>query len=336
MMRATHYQHSFDDKLAKEFRKILSLDAAEEGPGFLPTDIPGLVLWLDASDTSKVILTYSTDGLSGVTASGVAGSHTVTTSGNVSAQLKAGARIRLGGAGLITTASTLGTNTYTIASITSTTITTVETLSQTYNVGTGLYRGLVSQLTDKSSTGANAAQSTASAMPLWISNGQNGLGTLKFDGADRLVTNTFTFTQPATQFLSFNASSVASGNNYIYDGISNNSNVLQIYGKLGIYNGSGSALWGGSGGYTISTGVNYLTSAVVNGASSSLFLNGGNQLTGNPGGGNPNGLTLGNYAGGGYGFDGYIYEYIGYSSALPTNARNLAEQYQAAKWGIIL
>lgn len=157
-------------------------------PAFQSTDgtldlATSLNLWLDASDASKITLTYSTDGLSGATASGTAGTNTITTSANVSANLAVGARIRLGAAGDVTTAEMMGDHTYTIASISGTTITTVEALTQDYSAQ-ALRRGVVSQLADKSADGNHATQTTQARMPLWISNAQNGQSVLRFDGTN--------------------------------------------------------------------------------------------------------------------------------------------------------
>ena len=49
MSNAFHYQNTFDDELAKEFRQILSL-------GFSPTDITGLQLWLDSTQPDAFTL----------------------------------------------------------------------------------------------------------------------------------------------------------------------------------------------------------------------------------------------------------------------------------------
>ena len=49
MSNAYHYQSTFDDPLAQEFRKILSL-------GFAPTEIAGLQLWLDSAQPNALIL----------------------------------------------------------------------------------------------------------------------------------------------------------------------------------------------------------------------------------------------------------------------------------------
>ena len=49
MTNAFHYQHTFDDELAQEFRKIFSA-------GFDPTGIEGLQLWLDSSQSDAFSL----------------------------------------------------------------------------------------------------------------------------------------------------------------------------------------------------------------------------------------------------------------------------------------
>jgi filamentous hemagglutinin family protein len=87
-----------------------------------------LKLWLDASDTANVNLTYNSLGM---TATGVSGQNTITVSSNTG--LVVGARIRLGGAGAVTAASTVGSDTYTITNISGTTITLSSTLTTNYN-----------------------------------------------------------------------------------------------------------------------------------------------------------------------------------------------------------
>ena len=49
MANAFHYQNTFDDKLAREFRQILSLE-------FLPTQLAGLQLWLDSAQADAFTL----------------------------------------------------------------------------------------------------------------------------------------------------------------------------------------------------------------------------------------------------------------------------------------
>ncbi len=161
---------------------------------FAPNDASvaaNLQLWLDASDASTVTLAYDTDGLSSATASGSSGTKVITTSANVGGSLAVGARIRLTAAGATTTANTLGNDTYTIDSISCTTtctINTVENLTTTYSAQT-LYRGLVSQWSDKSGLAIpnNATQGAVSNRPLWITNGFNGRNQINFNGNHKLI-----------------------------------------------------------------------------------------------------------------------------------------------------
>ncbi|MFN8929423.1 MAG: filamentous hemagglutinin N-terminal domain-containing protein, partial [Alphaproteobacteria bacterium] len=148
-------------------------------PTFVSTDgtlnlNSSLRLWLDSSDTNQVTLTYNS---MGTTATGTSGSNTITVSSATG--LVAGARIRLGAAGAVTTAATLGADTYTIASIAGTTVTLTSNLTTSY-AATTVRQGYVNQVTDKSSAGNTVTQGTAASMPLWISNGQNGLGVMQF------------------------------------------------------------------------------------------------------------------------------------------------------------
>ncbi len=161
--------------------------ASTDGTVNMGTD---LVLWLDGADTSKIQLTYSTNGVT-TTASGTVGTHTITTAANVSSALYPGGRIRLLAAGGASAASVMGADTYTIASVSGTTITTVEALTQTYGAGTSIYRGLVSEWTDKSTFANTATQSTQADMPVFIAGGtgtgMNGRSILRFDGVSDMM-----------------------------------------------------------------------------------------------------------------------------------------------------
>ncbi|MDX1923091.1 MAG: MBG domain-containing protein [Alphaproteobacteria bacterium] len=152
-----------------------------------------LKLWVDSSDTANVNLTYSALTTAGanscasscLTANGTSGATTITTSANIASTLQVGQRLRLGAAGSVTAASTLGTDTYTISSISGTTITFSSALTATYTNAV-VYAGYVSQMTDKSGLGNNATQATAANMPLWISNGFNSIGTTNYSGSSYL------------------------------------------------------------------------------------------------------------------------------------------------------
>jgi hypothetical protein len=299
-----------------------------------------------------VTLTYSTDGLSAATATGTAGSNTITTSANVSANLAVGARIRLGAAGTVTTADTMGADTYTITAISGTTITLSSNLTQNYTTST-LYRGLVSQLADKSGEGNNATQATAANMPLWISNGQNGLGTASFDGVaggDIMLISTFNLSGTTSTFISAlrrqqtNPSSccrplisASASTNGQYIGVFNNNTsptdaAIGGWWNIGSGSNSGAGSWAvntaaivfaylsdiGSDNFEIGTnGASISTTSATGNSSVSTFLGGENTNTSRR-------------------FNGNISETIVYYTAMPTAERNLMHQYQSAKWGIAL
>src|ERR1019366_1015480 len=123
-----------------------------------------LQLWLDASDTSNVTLSYQT---MSTTASGNSGANTITVGSNTG--LAVGERIQLGTSTSQLASVNDASNIYTITNISGTTITLDANLGSTYSAVT-LYGGYVSQLTDKSGNTKNATQVTSADMPLWISN----------------------------------------------------------------------------------------------------------------------------------------------------------------------
>jgi filamentous hemagglutinin family protein len=310
-------------------------------PAFVSTDgsidlASSLKLWLDASDTTKVELTYSTDGLSGATATGTNGTNTITTSVDASANLAPGARIRLGAAGTVATANTVGADTYTIASIVGTTITLTGNLTQNYTTST-LHRGLVSELTDKSGQGNNASQATESGMPLWVSNGQNGRGIMNFDGGPDFIRNSSAFPTSSDYSLFIPVMQTAITGSF--------GNFLsgENPGRAIFFNNTDSP--------RLFHNAEFLSSTVsiplnAYGIVSATFQNStalGNIYVNSQSGGSGiaiAGVTdstvyLGAY-GGNFGLTGTIPEAIIYNILLSSNTRNLVEQYQSAKWGIAL
>jgi hypothetical protein len=340
-------------------------DTANGGPAanYVSTDgsinlASSLKLWLDASDTSKVNLTYSSNGITG-TVSGTSGTNTLTTTNNNTANLVVGAKIRVSGAdGTIALANdTTNTNTYTITAINATTITTAETLTTTYNAGTAFYRGLVSEWVDKSGQTNHATQGTASAMPLWISNGQNGIGVASFDGSNDFLSNTSSTllrnVSGASLFSVFNRSANTASEmpSLWIAGVGSTRASLgyrnQFLANTGLYAGgrrlaaSDSFQAAGTNAYTsstiIGTGVFDYANATLNvyqsgagGGSDGTFQTAGN--TDSVGGA----FYIGSAATVSVFQNGINAENLVYSSALSTNSRNLVEQYQSAKWGIAL
>ncbi len=288
-----------------------------------------LKLWLDASDTAKVNLTYNT---LGTTATGTSGTNTITVSANTG--LVVGARIRLGAAGSVTAASTLGADTYTVSNIAGTTITLSSNLTTGY-AGSTIYQGYVSQLTDKSTVGTNhATQATAGNMPLWISNGLNGIGAISpQDSSDWLGTPSMTVNQRSY----FTAYKLDSTTGYGFGGFNSlflqtTPNYYQFYtsgGVWGYYDGTLRTLQAAN--------TNPEIMSLTNGAGLSAYSNGNLTLSNAD---STSALSapfnIGGYSGTSYATNGKIGEVIVHNTALGANPRNLIEQYQSAKWGIAL
>lgn len=329
---------------------------------FTPVNLDGLALWLDGADSSKITLTYSTDSVA-TTASGISGTNIITTAADVSAALQPGARIRLGAAGNITTADTMGADTYTIASINGTVITTTQPLTTTYLPGTSFYRGLVSQWNDKSGLANHASQATAANMPLWVDDGLNDGAMLSFDGNNDLISTTainLTATSAVTDFTVFNyTGSPALFSDYMISEFSTNFVGVQdgFIQAIGNNDGGFFGYWSGVNG---NVGVNDEGQTVLNSGAwhlatttldksqpatneSNIYINADNSSVNWTFGGSDNTNAFGNHsvyigsrANGALPLHGAIPEKILYDSALSADARALVEHYQSAKWGLPL
>jgi len=334
-------------------------------PTFVSTDASvdlaaNLELWLDAADETAVTLTYSTDSLGGATANGTIGTNTITTSTDVSANLEVGARIRLGAAGVVGTADTLGTDTYTITNIAGTTITVQETLTATY-AGDTLRRGLVSQWGDKSGNGLNATQATESKMALWISNDQNGSGTLLFDGInDSYNTGTIdlTGTDAVEIFTGLNNDLLGGTTTFFefgtnFNGLNDGFYVSPQDNSCCGHNGVTASVKGNAG-YSINAGITQIfdpslynfildksltgpdeTAINVNGAGYTLKFPPTHQNDNANNFGNHN-LFLGARNNSSYFYKGAWFDALMFSDTLSLEERALVTQYQSAKWGIAL
>jgi hypothetical protein len=153
-----------------------------ERPKFMPPRAGDLKLWLDASDASTITKAYQNQA---ATASGTSGTTTITASATQANLIQVGERIRIGGIDI-----------YTVASVSTVTITTVETLTATYGAGSALALERVSQWNDKSSNGYNVTQATALKQPVYNPNQQNSKAVLTFDGASSFAVPAGVFTIP--------------------------------------------------------------------------------------------------------------------------------------------
>jgi filamentous hemagglutinin family protein len=344
-------------------------------PTFVSTDstinlAADLQLWLDASDASKVQLTFSTNGVV-TTANGTAGTNTITTAADVASNLAVGARIRLGAAGAVTTANTLGADTYTITAISGTTITVAETLTQTY-AGSTLHRGLISQMQDKSGKGVDFSQSDVTRMPLWSRSADfNNEYTMNFIRT--------TGEEDALEFLNTNGNYAAFNNEIMNStdywiqttamtrsgGVNTNEEINQgIFVRDGYHEGLGfygsptttnaiSMAWDNviPTNFHVFTGASSNTPYVISGGMrtngvndyvNGIRLSNGNNDTRNmtskrvSGGNYYIGASLPNTSFYKEFLDGAISSTLAYGTHISGNIRNVLEQYQSAKWGIEL
>lgn len=131
-----------------------------------------LALWLDSSDTTTITKTYQNLAATG---SGVSTTKIITASTDQTNLIQPGEKLRIG-----------GTDIYTVASIATTTITTVEVLINNY-VAQPMALDRISQWNDKSGNGYNATQGTASKQPVYNAGQLNGKSVLDFNGSNTLV-----------------------------------------------------------------------------------------------------------------------------------------------------
>jgi filamentous hemagglutinin family protein len=317
-----------------------------------------LKLWLDASDTNSVTLNYKS---LGTTVTGGTVGNNIITVGSASG-LVVGERIQLGGsthsyaASVNDNASSSGI--YTITAISGTTVTLDASLA-TNVTGAALYGGYVTQLADKSGNGNNVAQATPSAMPLWLSNGQNGIGAMNFNGSSMFlnggnILNLGTDNQTTFVMAQYANASAATDTIYakalygsqagrysmltdtvaghgrgafmarstsvlVYPVASNTSTSPSLFGTV----------------FQRGTGLYYLANGAVSAFAASTADSTNYSTT--------NSFLIGAYnnntgtgAQTGYFHNGMINELVFYNTALSANAQALVNQYQAAKWGVAL
>lgn len=336
-------------------------------PQFVSTDesislASKLKLWLDASDSDTVTLSY-VDSLSGMKVSGSTGSNTLSlydTSGQWSFILP-GNKIAISTSPGDVSASATASNIYTVASVSSTTITLTNNLNADYS-SESLFLSYVKGWTDQSGQGNDASQVSSPRMPFWLENQQNSLPVLKFDGlndqmsvnlaflndesfGDRGIPHTNFFTAKTTEFGSFYYNSASDGG--VYEGFESGPEYRMDYilgddtlDYIGVASGSKtpSSSFDASG-YNVVTFKWLPDSAPTpdNLNTKYIYANTHEELTSYPAG------TIGphtdiDYIGGNTGayWGGGMSEIMMYTANLPTDQINLLNQYESAKWNIPL
>jgi len=133
----------------------------------------GLRCLLDYPTNANMTKAYSNLTATG---SGTSGTTSITASGTITNLIQAGEKLRIG-----------GTDIYTVATASGTAITTVETLTATYNAGSAMALERISQWSDSSGYNNHATQATASKRPVYNPNQLNGKAVTTWDGANTLM-----------------------------------------------------------------------------------------------------------------------------------------------------
>lgn len=141
------------------------------GSGSVPF-LSGLQLYLDSFNTSSITKGYVDLAATG---SGTSGTTVITAASTETNLVKAGMKLRIG-----------GTDIYTVASVSTVTINTVETLSTNY-VAQAMALDRISQWNDLSGKGNHYTQSTALTKPVYNPAQLNSGAVISFDGANSLV-----------------------------------------------------------------------------------------------------------------------------------------------------
>jgi len=186
---------------------------------------------------------------------------------------------------------------------------------------------------DQSGNGRNATQATAASQPQIVADGvvvtdSNGNPAMLFDGTDdSLVTASFSAAQPITTFVKF---SYTVASNAVFDGTGANRHLLdETGGNWRIFAGAG--LVGGA----VDTNEN-VGAALYNSTSSSLYINGSSQVSGNAGTQGINaGLRLGTNNGSADPLNGSLSEFALYASDKSSDRASI-EANIAARYGITL
>lgn len=303
---------------------LRSLRSAQK---FSPQRIGGLKLWLSAADYSTFALSYNA---LAETASGTSGTHTITASADVSTKLFAGNKIKVGASDI-----------YTIASVSTATITTAESLSASYTAGTALSLGKASQWNDKSGNGNHASQATGAAQPTYVANRKNGKSSLKFTDGNfmELPSGIFSISNAANTAFAVTKCTDESTDRFILSliGSGGAERILLFSSSSAGYYGFGQG--GGAGAvYALSTKSDYgIINAKASGTGQNISVN-NNTPSSNSSAvyGAATSAYIGTYSGSGNYYIGDIAELVVYNRALADAETMRVNRYLANRWGILL
>jgi hypothetical protein len=190
----------------------------------------------------------------------------------------------------------------------------------------------ITTITDKSASGHNLTQGTASARMTATTRAGQAAGSC--DGGDReAVSFGHSHAQPLTVYLVAEFANL-SGNYYLFDGAGAGARCALSIAAAG-------PTWSINGGSVVSGGTPaedeiFLACVVFNGASSALYVGdmrtGQEVITGNAGAHSPDGFTLGARHDGAGALQGFVWEAIMSHAADDAASRALVATYAAARY----
>ena len=188
----------------------------------------------------------------------------------------------------------------------------------------------VSQWNDKSGNARHASQATTTRRPSYTGSNQvNGITCPRFDGTDDyLATGSFSISQPSTMIVAFRRPST--GMQVLVDATVGRNQVLMNGNPLYMY--AGTALQGGP---TVSANATHRATAIFNGSSSTIRLNGSVAASGDSGSSSMSGSFLVGIANNltQFPYNGMIAEICWYTGVLTSDQISSVESYMLTKWG---
>jgi hypothetical protein len=197
----------------------------------------------------------------------------------------------------------------------------------------------LSTWTDLSGLGHHVTSSLVTQQPLYITNIQNGLPVVRFEGINTFLQGTFTLNQPETVAITFSYQTTATNAKAVFDGKTSTAMLLDNV-SASIPATGGTRLVSGSAiqdiASTITNGNFYLMTGIFNnGSASTLFISSSFSTSGIVGTTGAGGFTLAARGGGGSNARVDIGEVAIFNVALTPTDRGILEKYLKAKWSTV-
>jgi hypothetical protein len=293
------------------------------GAPFSPLSIPNCALWLEANPAFCVLSTasYTLTGTVAQSGNTLTGVLTIFLT-----EVKLGDNISGGG---------VNGNVTAIASDTSLTLDSSATVAAGDTVTCAPVAGTsdrVTTWTDRSLAAANATRSPQTGKPTFRTGVLNSLPTIRFIGTTDALLTSVAQAQPNVVFVVGQANTTGV-NSRFYDGIGGTNRQIAFVNATG-------PVWSLFAGLTVSSGTPntswHVLTAIFNGASSFLRVDGTQVIADNPSTKGVDGFTIGNHNGLANPLNGDIYAMLNYNRLLAMSEIQQIERWLGKKTGIVV